>query len=487
MMSRKITDPDYITTDVNMEEVKEAYDLITREINCKSAFQSVCNFLKLSDVQLKGGSTYRQQWFEDNILRKFQEILMWFYICGFCPYVIDTVWVDTARDKEWLSNFKTTFDKQNEKYRVKLPTVNIPDPESIIVRILTNRKTLVSHLVCERASDRFNTKVNKMGVFQSRGKFRTPRMADGLLQSPIASLFYSFRKLRKYEAYALQASYSLAYPVTFVQNEDVDKNDNIQKTTNAILTMEGEINPNNPKYKDKRYMVIDARRRAQHQLTEAYRANANQKLGTTQQYFNDSLTKRGFTQQLVNTSDVLYPIGDGLQLSKANPVSAKPPDGMEEIRMSWPLDVAKAFDIPHIVVSNTKISGGGHNKSYADIELKTLNATINQLTAEMKHLFKEMESVLQMGEGDKKMKFEIHPQPFHDPEFIMGLWESQRLTEWQMDKILEDSFGIEPDPEKKPSHSTASMEHILAMKKNDEGIGTQTIKKQMRLLHNADI
>lgn len=477
----------YITTNISGTEIRTAYDLITREVNCKAAFQNICNFLKLSDVEIKGYgiSSFVESWFKNNILPNFKKILMWFYICGFCPYTIDHVWVDTSKDEEWLKEFKKSYDETKQPYMVKRPIIIIPEYDSFVSKLLTNRKTLQSHIVCENVENPL-PKMQKLKVIISKGYFNLPRKTDGLLQSPLASLIYSYEEMRKYKAWAMQASYTLAHPVTFVQNGDTDKNDNIVKTTNKILFSEAVLFPNRPGLENLKYEIMSERERAQFMETKMYQKNTDELLTLNQNYFQSSISNSAEKQRFINPTELVYPIKDGLQISKSNPTPAKVPEEITQIRDGWSLEVAKAFAIPHMVISNVKKSGGGSNKNYSDMELKELNSTINHLTAEMKHVFEILQTELKMGTGDKKMEFVIHPQPFYDPDFLLSLWENRLLTEWQMGTMLQDAFGIPADPVKKLNHSTADFDMVLGMKKEEAITGGQA-KKQLRLLHNADI
>lgn len=482
-------DPDkFEVMAVNVAEMDMAYDLITREVNCKAAFQNVCNFLKLSDVELKNApkNSFRQKWFKEHIRSKFTQILMWFYICGFCPYLIDFVWVETDEDPGWMESFKKIHDEKKEKYRVRMPIIIIPEKKTFSSKILTNRRSMISHIVCTNILYTTHTKATDLDIYTSCGYFKPPRSEDGLLQSPISSLFKPYRELLKYKSLALQASHTLANPVTFVQHADTDKNDDIAKTTNEALYAEAELHPHNPKYKDKKYLVIDARRRRQNAMTNFYRNQARTLIGEQKTYFDTGIASQKDTQKLLGVAEVLYPIDEGLQISKTNPTPAKVPEEMQELRLSFPSDVAKAFDIPNAVIGNTKAAGTGV-KNYADIELKTLNATIHNLTAEMEYLFTLVQKDLMMGKGEKRIEFELHPQPFFDPDFVLEVFTNKSITDWQMDKILVDSFGFPRDPVRKPSNTTATMDMITSAMKTEEGFTGSQARKQMKVLHNVDI
>lgn len=475
----------YLITDINSAEIDMAYDLITREVNCKAAFQNICNYLKLSDITLKDTGEHNQKWFNKFILKNFQEILMWYFIMGFCPFLVEYELVDTSNDKEWMEKYKKDYDKTKTPYKVSKPVFVIPGRKGFIARLFVHRKKHKKHVVCEDANNTFGAKhEKKFGVFTSKGYFKLPREEDGLLQSPLSALFEPYRDYLKYRGLAMQASFTLANPVTFVQNKDTNKDDNIAKVTHHAMFRDAELFEHREKDgKDVRYLIIDGRRKSQQQATNLYRSQTREKMQLGYNYYNTSIIASAENvQPLIGTADVIYPIDDGYEISKANPQPAKIPEEMKEIRVAWPGTVAKAFNVPEILISNVKTTGGGKN-SYADIELKTLNSMIHNLTAEMNYLFELVETELKL----ESNTLELHPQPFYDPEFLLELWDKQRLTEYQMDMMLENSFGIPRDPVKVPSHSTASMDDIIAMKNKEGGLSTQTVKKQMRLLHNADI
>jgi hypothetical protein len=474
---------------VSPDEISDAYDLITREVNCRAAFQNICNFLKLSEVKLKGNEiknnphSYRNTWFNQCILPHLTELLMWFYVCGFCPYVMGSKWVRTKDDPKWMEEFKESFDKKNEAYKIKSPYLIIPEINTFETLIVTNKRTLEKEIECNIINSDFQ-KHTKINVFYSAGYFKLPRGSDGLLQSPIASLLYPYRELIKYKQFALQASHTLAFPTTFLQHGDTNKDDNHAKVTHYALFTEAEAN-SDPLTKNKGYEIMSDRVRHQRMLTSQFNKQYNSVMTSSQNYFNSSLTNQEVNQKFLTQVDNVYSIDEGLQLSKTLPQVAKIPEEIKDLRLSWPTDVAKAFQIPNATLANAK-AGGASVKNYADIELKTLNSTIHNLTSELKYLFFELEEVLQLGTGDKKIEIEMHPQPFYDPAHLIDWWKEGLLDEWQMLTILEDSFGVPHDPKRILSHSTAKMEHVLKMK-DQEVVSNSQVKKQAKVIENIDI